>query len=174
MTDSTKIKQARQRSARLFAKRPSAALSTGRTTVNLTSGLRCAVKENEWELLADQPASRGGESAGPGPSFLGRAALGTCMAQGYAMVFAERNIPFDEINVVVESDSDSRGFLAVDGDVPPGISQTRYLVTVESSADEQELLAAMDHADRHSPWLYNFTTALDVKRQVTLKKGSEG
>jgi uncharacterized OsmC-like protein len=154
---------------RIFKKRPTAAFGTGSTKVQLFSGTRCEISEGEWKLISDQPKKTGGKEEGPGPGFLGRGALGACLAQGYAIIFAQRDLTFRSINIDVQGDTDMRGFFGMDDSIPPGYQQIRYHVSIESDENKDKILAAIEHADRHSPWLYNVTTALDVHREVTVK-----
>jgi uncharacterized OsmC-like protein len=158
---------------RIFKKRPKAAFGTGSTQVQLSSGTRCVITEGEWKIVSDQPKNTGGKEAGPGPGFLGRGALGACLAQGYAIIFAQRELTFHSINIEVQGDTDMRGFLGMDDSIPPGYQQIRYRVNIESEEDKDTILAAIEHADRHSPWLYNVKTALDVDREITIKQPSQ-
>ncbi len=163
------IKTAHERLIRTYEKRPGAAASTGSTQVNLSSGMRCEITQSPWSAVSDQPVNMGGENLGPDPGFYGRAALGACLAQGYAGWFARRGLSFKSMSVEVEADSDGRGFLAMAPDVPPGYGGVRVRVRVESEESEADLREAMDQADRHSPWLYDFTTALEVQREAQIK-----
>jgi uncharacterized OsmC-like protein len=164
-----RIKTAWERAARVIRKRPAAAVGTVVTSIRLTEGLRCTIEEGPWRMIADQSTADGGEDTGPGPGFYGRASLGLCAAQGYATVLARRGLPHDGIEVRIEADYDGRGYYEVADNVPPGYRAVRYIVTVRSDAPEADIIAALHDADRHSPWLYNFTTALPVARQVELR-----
>lgn len=174
MDEPNRIKEAWDRMVRLLRKRPGAGRGTGITTVRLADGLRCAIEQGSWQVTADQPAEYGGGDAGPDPGFFGRAALGLCAAQGYAMALARHGLEHRGIEVRVESDMDARGSFGVADDVPVGYDGLRCFVTVDSDAAEAAILAALDEADRGSPWLYNFTTALPVARQVTLRQQVPG
>lgn len=170
MDEQGRIKEAWDRMVSLLRRRPGAAQGTTTTTVRLASGLRCTVEEGSWQMTADQPAEYGGSDAGPGPGFFGRASLGLCAAQGYAMALARHGVPHRGIEVRVESDMDARGCYGIADDVPIGYGALRCIVTVDSDAGEAVILAALDEADRLSPWRYNFTMALPLARQVTLRQ----
>ena len=170
MSDQAKIREAHLRQAKIMRARPSFAKSTGATIVHLEEGLRCEVEQEGWRMVADQPATLGGDGLGPGPGFFGRAALGVCAAQGYAIWLARYGVPHRSIEVRVEGDSDSRGFLAVE-DVAIGYQAVRLLVSIESDADEQAVSEALDAADKHSPWLDNFVRSIKVSREVTITRG---
>jgi uncharacterized OsmC-like protein len=169
MDEQNRIREAWERMVSLLSRRPGAARGTSITTVRLRSGLRCTVEEGSWQMTADQPAEYGGNDAGPGPGFYGRGALGLCAAQGYAMALARHGLQHRGIEVRIESDMDARGCYGLADDVPIGYGAMRCIVTVDSDAAEAAILAALDEADRLSPWRYNFTMALPVARQVTLR-----
>lgn len=166
MTAQERIARAYSRKRAAISRRPSAAKKSGATTIKLLTGFACEVEEGDWRIIADQPKSMGGQGQGPSPGFFGRASLGVCLAQGYASSFARFGVPVRAMEVLIESDSDMRGFLAVSEDVPPGYQQIRCIVRIESDAERSAILEAMDDADRHSPWLHNFTTGLNVSREV--------
>jgi uncharacterized OsmC-like protein len=51
---------------------------------------------------------------------LGRGALGSCLALGYAMWAIRLDVPIESLEVDVEADYDTRGELGVADDIPPG------------------------------------------------------
>ena len=110
----------------------------------------------------------GGSGAGPNPGVLGRGALGSCLALGYAMWAYRLDVPLDAIEVEVEADYDARGELGVSDDVPPGYTQVRYIVTVASSAPEEDVRRVINTADKYSPYRDVFARAHDVRREVRI------
>jgi uncharacterized OsmC-like protein len=100
--------------------------------------------------------------------FLGRAALGSCLAFGYAMWAARLGVPIDALEVVVEADYDSRGELGVADDVPPGYLQVRYRVNVTSPAPEEDVRRLVETADRYSPYRDVFARAHDMRRELVI------
>ena len=110
----------------------------------------------------------GGSGAGPNPGVLGRGALGSCLALGYAMWAYRLEVPLDSLEVDVEADYDARGELGVADDVPPGYTQVRYIVTVASSAPEENVRRVIDTADKYSPYRDVFARAHDVRREVRI------
>ena len=169
-----RIRKAWDRTTRVLRKRPAAARGTSVTRIRLMEGLRCTIEQGPWQMIGDQSKSDGGDDTGPDPGFYGRASLGLCAAQGYAMALARRGLPHHGIEVVVEADYDARGMYRTADNVPPGYEAVRCIVTVDSDAPEPEIMAALDDADRYSPWHYNFATALPVSRQLTLRPRQAG
>jgi uncharacterized OsmC-like protein len=162
------IREATERAAKVLTQRPAAGQKTARTTVNLKPSLECAIEEGSWKLTAGMSPIYGGNSAGPTPGVLGRAALGSCLAIGYAMWAARMNVPIDALEVVIEADMDSRGELGVSDQVPPGYLAVRYVVTVSSRAPETDVRRVIDTADRYSSYRDVLGRAQDLTRELRI------
>lgn len=167
MKDPADLKIALERTTRALTLKPSLGRSTGVSTTRVTNGLTCSIEEGDWKLVTDMPASVGGAAKGPTPGVLGRAALGSCIAMGYIMKAALKNIRINLLEVVIEADYDDGAMFGV-SDADPGYSQVRYIVTIESNASKEDILAMMDEADKHSPYLDVFRRAQDCVREVRI------
>lgn len=160
------IRSAIERNARAVALRPAVGQGTAKTLVRLKPGLACEVVEGNWTFMVGMSAKSGGTDAGPNPGVLGRAALGSCLAIGYAMWAARLGVAIDALDVQVEADYDSRGELGVDDSVHPGYSEVRYTVSISSPAAAEEVRRLVDTADKYSPYLDVFSRAHDVRREL--------
>jgi hypothetical protein len=56
----------------------------------------------------------------------------------------------------------------VEDSVPPGYTELRYIVSVESTASESEIMRLLDTADRYSSWRDDLTRSVPVRREVRL------
>jgi len=166
--DNEEIRTILERKVKAVTLRPAVGQNTARTTVRLKPGLECEVTEGPWSLTVAMSEKAGGTGAGPNPGIIGRGALGSCLALGYAMWAARLGVRIDALDVEVEADYDSRGELGVADDVPPGYTQVRYLVTVASPASEEDVRRVIDTADRYSPYRDVFARAHDVRRQLRI------
>lgn len=166
-----KIRRADERNARAIELRPGVGQGTAATRVRMREGMTCEVEEGDWRIVADMPEKWGGNGRGPNPGVFGRAALGTCLAMGYLRFAARRGVPITSLEVEVQADYDARGELAV-ADVTPAYTEVRYVVTVESDAPEGEVLAVLDEADEHSPYLCVFREPIAVRREVRVARGA--
>jgi uncharacterized OsmC-like protein len=162
------LRELLERKAKAIELSPATGQATARTTIRLKPGLECEVEEGAWKLAVGMSEKSGGTNAGPNPGVLGRAALGSCLALGYAMWAARFGVPIDALDVEVEADYDSRGELGVRDDVPPGYLQVRYRVTVISPASESEVRRVVDAADKYSPFRDVFARAHDVRRDLII------
>jgi uncharacterized OsmC-like protein len=162
------VREALERSVRAVALKPSIAQRTGRTTVRLKPGLECEVEDGRWKLTVGMGPNSGGSDAGPSPGTLGRGALGSCLAIGYAMWAARMRVPIDGLEVEIQADFDSRGELGIADDVPPGYLQVRYIVSVTSTAPEADIRRVIDTADKYSPYRDVFSRANDLRRELRI------
>jgi uncharacterized OsmC-like protein len=169
MAKAEDIKTAFARNVRVLSKRPSLGRDTGMLTVRVREGLTCEIEAGPWHLVADMPTTAGGAGAAPTPGVYGRAALGSCLAIGYRMRAAALAVPIASLEIEVQADYDSGALYGV-GDAPPGYTEVRYVVTIESNASEAELRRVLDEADAHSPYLDVFQRAQKCVREVRIKK----
>src|SRR4030095_4202120 len=123
-----------ERSHKALSLKPSLGLGTGISKTRIVNGLTCEVTEGSWKLQADMPEAAGGNAAGPTPGVYGRAALGSCLAIGYMMRAATKNIAINSIEVEVQASYDDGPLFGSTSDVPPGYTEVKYIVTIESDA----------------------------------------
>lgn len=164
MQDQGTIRAIVERNIQVLAHRPSRGHITCATRARLVEGLRCEIEEGPWRITADMPAKAGGGDSAPTPGMLGRGALASCLTMGIASWAARLGVPIEALEVEVEADFDARGELGVGDDIPPGYSEVRYRVRVESPAPRHELDRLLEMAERHSPYLDVFGRALTLRR----------
>lgn len=163
-----KLKTAVERNVKAIGLRPSIGQGTAVTKVRVRDACTAEIEDGGWKLIADESVKEGGNGEGPDSGVFGRAALGSCLAIGYAMWSAKLGVPFESIEVDVEADYDARGMFGVDDSVSPGWGAMRYRVRIESSAPEDEVRRVVDFADAHSPLLDDFRRPLDVTRELKI------
>jgi uncharacterized OsmC-like protein len=163
MAEQHTIREIAERNIGLLALKPSRGHLTCTTRARLSEGLRCEIEEGRWKLAADMPTKAGGKDTAPTPGVLGRAALASCLVIGVATWAARRGVPVGCLEVEVEADFDARGELGVGDGVPPGYSEVRYVISVESRAAEHELGQLLGLVERHSPYLDVFGRAIPLK-----------
>jgi uncharacterized OsmC-like protein len=162
------IKNAIERNVKAVSLRPSIGQNTAVTRVRLTPGLTCEIEEGDWKLSAGMSAKYGGAGTAPSPGVLGRGALGSCLAVGYAMWAARLGVELTSLEVEVQADYDVRGELGVSSEVRPGYGAMRYVVTVSSPAPDSEVMRVLDTADRCSSWLDNIANPVSLSREVRI------
>ena len=163
MADQGAIRQIVERNIELLALKPSRGHLTRATRARLVTGLRCEIEEGPWKLFVDMPGKAGGEDTAPTPGMLGRGALAGCLTIGIAIWAARLGVPVDAVQVEVQADFDARGELGM-GQVTPGYTEVRYVVSIDSPASKQELDALLALAERHSPYLDVFGREVALRR----------
>ncbi len=175
MADQARLRKVFERNVAAFTKRPSAAKLTGAITVRTAGGKTCEIEGDGWRFTADLPEIQGGNGEGPTPGYFASAALGTCLAMGFATAFANKGVPLNGAEIRIESDFDYRGALGISTDVPVGLLEMRYFVEIDSDASEQDILTALDMAEKHSPFFNTFSNPLKItRRQVNIRRPERG
>jgi uncharacterized OsmC-like protein len=147
---------------------PADGQGTAVTRTRIREGVTCDVADSHWRLIVDEMPGDGGSGLGPDPGVYGRAALGSCLAMGYALWAAHFDVPLDDVEVIVEADYDAQGMLGVDDAVSPGWSAVRYKVSITSPAPRERVLEVIETADRYSSILDCLKRPLDVTREIEI------
>jgi uncharacterized OsmC-like protein len=168
--DGQRIAAALKRLNGRLARRPDLGHHTGSSATTLVEGLRCETVASGWTIASDLRPALGGEGSAPTPSVLLSAALGACLAMGYQLRAAEHGIELSSVRVTVETDSELDGMLRCDAAVPPGFTEIRYRVELESPAGTSDLERIVDLADRLSPVLDALTSVNRVQRTVSINE----
>jgi uncharacterized OsmC-like protein len=118
-----------------LTKNPTEARSTDSAAVaTLVDGLVMRVDGPDGASIStDMVPSVGGTASAPSPGWLLRAAEASCVATLIAMRAAVLGITLDTLEVTVDSESDDRGLLGVDEDVPAGPLRGRVAVRLTAS-----------------------------------------
>lgn len=152
--------------------RPGFGVGTSVSVTTMTDGLRCATEEGEFCTRSDLTRALGGEGSEPTPSVLMRAALGSCIAMSYRLRAARHGIELGSVRVTIEADSEIAGMLSCDASAPPGYTELRYHVDVESPASPDDVMRIIDEGDRLSPLLDVFTRANLAHRTTSIRPGA--
>lgn len=115
-------------------------------------GLRFRVTGPKGDVVSDMARSVGGAESAPSPGWLLRAALASCDATLIAIEAERQGVELTELEVTVDSDSDSRGLRGEDDAVPPGPLTVRVHIRVAAgNADKDQLRALVERAESRSP-----------------------
>lgn len=120
--------------------------TTWRAEVTWDGGFRAAASIREFEPIgSDEPLALGGTDTAPNPVEQLLAALGNCLAVGYAANATAAGVAIDELRVELEGDLDLRTFLGLDPGGHAGFSNIRARVHLDADASD-EVLAGL-HGD---------------------------
>jgi uncharacterized OsmC-like protein len=154
MTTSSHIGRSIQIARPYLAEHPEVARYTdSAASAVVEDRLRCRVGGPDGATVyTDMPAGVGGDATAPSPGWFARAGHASCEATLISMRAAELGIPLQRVEVVVDSESDVRGILAMDDEVPAGPLSSRIRVRITADGvDPQILLDLVEWADRYSP-----------------------
>ena len=147
------IREAIETASGYLREHPDAAASTdAAATAVHEQDLRFRIEGPKGDVTSDMAESVGGGAAAPTPAWLLRASLASCDATLVAMEAARDGIELTKLQVSVESESDFRGILGVDGKVDPGPRAVRVRIELAAAnATEDELRAIVQRAESRSP-----------------------
>jgi uncharacterized OsmC-like protein len=106
----------------------------------LTSGLIVDVAGPGLERMqTDMPRGLGGTGSVPSPGWFLRAAAASCVASLIAIRAAALSVdlPPNGIEVIVDSESDDRGILGLDDDIPAGALSMKVSVSIGTNAADR-------------------------------------
>jgi len=138
-------------------------------TATLEAGLKVSVRGGSGEsLTTDMPASIGGDGSAPSPGWYLRAAEAACVATLIAMRAAQLGVKLGRVEVDVTSESDDRGILGLDHDVPAGPLSTTIKVRFSDTASQGGSLSELaDWAVAHCPVVDAVLRAVPVLVEVS-------
>jgi uncharacterized OsmC-like protein len=103
-------------------------------------------------IITDMPEGVGGRAEEPSPGWLYRAALASCVASTIGMEAAREGVSLISLEVEVDSESDDRGILGMDPEVPAGPLSTRIRIRGRADGGEDpSLLEALERGAARCP-----------------------
>lgn len=155
------LQDAIRKAERVFAAKPDAAFKQNPpATARLLDGLRFEIVGPGGErVVSDMPAALGGADSAPVPGWYLRGAMAACTATAIRMHAARLGIDLDALEVTVESSSDARGLLDIDG-VSPSLVDVRMSVRIAAAgADPVRLRELVERGQACSPVSCTISTA---------------
>jgi uncharacterized OsmC-like protein len=167
MKGDDKIRTAFDRATKALRLRDSIGRGTAVTRVTMREGFTCEVEDGRWNLTVDMSEKTGGDGRGPDPGVMGRTALGSCLAIAYRQWLIQCDVPLERLRIEIQADYDVRAEYGVT-DGSPAYEEIRYVVTVESDAPEEEIVKALDKAEKHCTYLVIFREPQRVVRELRI------
>jgi uncharacterized OsmC-like protein len=132
---------------------------------HLSGGLVVEVTGPTGESLrTDMPTGIGGTASAPSPGWFLRAAEASCVAALIAIRAASLGIELESVDVEVDSESDDRGILGLDDDVPAGALSIKVVVSIEAPEANRGTIDAI------ASWALDHCPVMDtVRRAVPLE-----
>jgi len=114
-------------------------------------------------LEGDEPAALLGTDVAPNAAEAALHALSSCMSVTYAYTAAIMGIDITNLSFDMEADNDLQGFLELDKDIRPGLSQIRVKVNLECNGTSQQVRELHEKVQRTSPLYDTFKNPVDIK-----------
>lgn len=120
-------------------------------TARLSHGLVVSITGPGGETArTDMPTGIGGTATVPSPGWLFRAATASCVAALVAMRAAATGVTLEHVEITVDSESDDRGILGLDPEIPAGALSMRVAADVRArgldrAATDELIQWAIDH-----------------------------
>jgi uncharacterized OsmC-like protein len=165
------IRQAVETTSEHLVRNPDAGVGPDATAVAVRDhGLRFRVRGPNGEVTTDMGESVGGAGSAPTPGWLMRAALASCDATIVAIEAARDGVDLTELQVTVESHSDSRGVLGVDDGVPAGPLEVRVRIELSASnATADRLRELVQRAEARSAVGDALARPISVRTEVVAR-----
>ncbi len=145
------IRDAQDRIAATYKRRPSLALSTVTASGSLEHGLQCTVTQGGHTVTMDVGTAMGGDDAGPTPGFYARAGVIGCVSIGIKMTAVRQGLDLKTIHVDIETDFDDGAPLGI-GENTAAPLQTRLKIRIETDEPEAEVSRLVEEVLTRDPW----------------------
>ena len=135
--------------------------------VKWKGGFRSEATIRDFEpLTSDEPPTLGGSNTGPNPVEQVLAALGNCLAVGYAANATVAGIEIKDLSIDLEGDIDLHTFLGL-SDGNAGYSGISVKVNIDSDASEADLEALHKKVTNTSPVGHTLCRVVPVKIELS-------
>jgi len=164
------IREAIKGASEFLTQHPNEARSTdSAASATVVDGLVVRVTGPGGEsFTTDMVPSVGGTATAPSPGWLLRAAEASCVATLIAMRAAMLDISLDMLEVTVDSESDDRGLLGLDPEVPAGPLSGRVAIRLTADGVDSAILEEIAHwGVEHCPVCDAVERAVPIRTEVT-------
>ena len=146
---------------------PQVADSKWSAHVKWTGGFRSEATVRDFPpIVSDEPPALGGSDQGPNPVEQVIAALGNCLAVGYAANATAAGIEIRGLSIDIEGDIDLHTFLGL-SEGNAGYSGISVKVNIDSDAAAEALEAIHDKVVNTSPVGHTLSRAVPVKIELS-------
>ena len=152
--------------AKKIQEKPDVAATKWSAEVKWNGGFRSEAKIRDFaSAKSDEPAQLGGTNTGPNPVEQVLAALGNCLAVGYAANATAAGITIKSLTINIEGDLDLHTFLGLKAG-NAGFSNIAVKVKLDSDATPQALQALHDKVVSTSPVGHTLNRAIPLDIQL--------
>lgn len=148
---------------------PAKSATTWRAQVTWLGGFRSEAKVRSFAPIAsDEPAGLGGTDSAPNPVEQVLAALGNCLAVGYAANATARGIEIKELSIDISGGVDLHTFLGLRPGGHAGFDDISVDVKLESDATPEQIAELHEHVLSTSPVGHTLRAAIPLEATIAL------
>jgi uncharacterized OsmC-like protein len=144
---------------------PEVAATVWKVDVDWKGGFRSEATVRGFTIPSDEPTSLGGTDSAANPVEQLLAALGNCLAVGYAANASKAGIEIDDMQIRLEGDLDLHTFLGLK-DENAGYEAIRVNVDITSDASDEQLQALHGAVVGSSPVGHSVSRAVPVQIEL--------
>jgi uncharacterized OsmC-like protein len=145
---------------------PTHASTVWKSTVDWKGGFRSEARSRNFAPVpSDEPPALGGEDTAPNPVEQLLAALGNCLAVGYAANATAAGIELRRLRIELEGDLDLHTFLGL-ADGHAGFEAIKANVSIDSDATDDQIEELHDKVVSTSPVGHTLQAAIPVSVQL--------
>lgn len=142
---------------------PEVASTIWKAEVKWEEGFRSSATIRDFEPIgSDEPAALGGTDTGPNPVEQLLAALGNCLAVGYAANASAAGVKINDLRIEVEGDLDLHTFLGLTPDGNAGFQAIRAKVILDTDASSEIVEELHQRVTATSPVGHTLARSLPV------------
>ena len=146
---------------------PDVAATKWSARVDWKGGFRSEASVREFgPMKSDEPGQLGGTDTGPNPVEQVLAALGNCLAVGYAANATAAGIEIRDMSIQIDGDLDLHTFLGLAPDGNAGYNSISVSVKIDSDAAAEDLQALHQKVVGTSPVGHTLSRAVPVKIEL--------
>lgn len=128
-----------------------------------TGAFRSEARIRDFDPIpSDEPVALGGSDTAPNPVEQLIAALGNCLAVGYAANASASGIELKGLEIELEGDLNLETFLGLRGDGHAGYNAIRAQVQIDSDADQEAIDALHERVVGTSPVGHTLSREIDL------------
>lgn len=147
---------------------PSAAIATYKAKVVLDKGVQSSAFVRKFPaIVVDEPATLGGNDAGPNPLEYLLVSLGACQEIVYSIYAAMMGIELDSVTVYVKGTLDVRGFMGEEG-IPPGYQKITFETRIESQSDSKAIEKLIQTVEACCPTMDTIRRPVEIQGKAFL------
>jgi uncharacterized OsmC-like protein len=125
-------------------------------------------KEQDFDIMIDEPLDLLGTAKYPNPQQVLFAAINACIMNTFVVNAAAKGVHLESLEIELEGDIDLRGFLGIDESVPRGYEELNFVARVRGDGTREQFEEILKAACGHSPNYYTVTQPVPINARLEM------